>query len=358
MAAPVLALVAAGCAGDDALPPMGLAAVRAAAARTRAGTAAVRISQELVPSGGGRDTITGSWDFVRREGTFRSPDGTALVVANGAEFDQLSAAARAEQADDAPEYRYAWSQRPVVTTDDIDVDEYFGLAIESAATFWQAFDILNRASAVVDLGATDVAGVVTRHLRVTVPPTPEGGDPPEVWLDREGRARRLRLSSGDSIRLNLVVQLTDFGVAVQAVVPPLGQLSASGANVPIAPWRTVRAGQEAGRRWRVRTAPDNVVHTNPPERGACVAIEVEPFPPAETPPTWFECRGPNPVVAYRIVPPELRGQVLVGSAGSPRQQVPVGFTDGTTGTAPVVDGVFVHFTNGRQVAEVDGQPLS
>lgn len=326
---------------------------------TLQGTAAVRIIEEVLPgepSSG--EVITGRWDFERRQGTFESA-GTTVLVAHGAEYRKLSADERSRQSGSAAAKGHRWSQRTVIATDDVSRSDYFGLGVESVPTFADAFTILDRATAADDLGQADVGGVPTRHLRVTVDTTEVGADPPEVWLDQEGRTRRLGLSAEhQSVRLTLVIELSDFGTAVAVEVPPLDHLDPSAAVVPVEPWTVVRTGEETGRPWRVRVAANSRTSVDPPAQGRCVAIETEPFEPADTPPRWYDCHAPiNPVGVNRILPPALRGQVTVGVAQPLDTSVPITFTNGSTIDAPVVDAIFVLFTGGRTVATVARQSI-
>ena len=353
-------MAAAGCSADgERLPKAGLAQVQATVGLTLQGTAAVRIIEEVLPDdASGGEVIAGRWDFERRQGTFEAA-GTTLVVAHGAEYRELSADERAQQSDSAAARRHRWSQRTVITTDDVSRSDYFGLGVESVPTFADAFTILERATAADDLGQADVGGVPTRHLRVTVDTSEVGAEPPEVWLDREGRTRRLGLSAEhQSVRLTLVIELSDFGTEVAVQVPPIDQLDPSGGVVPVEPWEVVRSGEEAGRPWRVRVAGNSRTSVNPPAQGQCLAMETEPFDPAGTPPIWYDCHPPvNPVGVNRVLPPALRGQVMVGVAQPVDTSVPVTFTDGSTTDAPVVDAIFVLFTGGRTVATIADQSI-
>ena len=355
-----LLTAATGCTDDsaDAAPAVGLEEVRAAPTRTQQGTAAVRIDQRVEPAGQGSGAVEGRWDFDRRQGTFTATAGTTIVIAHGAVFTELSAEELAEQAGDAPEYRHQWSPRRVPTTDDYDEDDYFGLSTESLATFADAFAVLLRATSVEDLGPGEVGGTPARHVRVPVDTRTEGALPTEVWLDGEGRVRRIRLAAENGpLRLTLEVELSNFGTSVAVEVPPIDALNPSGEIVPVEPWGVLASGQQGGRRWRVRAAADSRLTEDPPAQGRCLALEQDPFPPEQVPPVWFECHGPRPVNVYRRVPPDLRDSVLLGSAGPPLSAVPVTFADGATMAAEVDDGVFLLFTEGRKVAAVNGEPL-
>ena len=366
----VVVVAVAGCRGgtDDAAPtattdpaaPVTVEDVHAAGERTKAaGTARLAWTS-------GRTTIEGEWDFRRHQGVFSLAGGAELRVVHGAVFRELTARERAGQAGDDPAYRYGWAQRRVPTVDDVEDDVYFGLALEGPETASDAFRVLSRAVSVEPL--PEGRDPALRGVRVALAPDVAGGGyrAPELWLDADGRIRRLQLSAelgAPAPDVDLTLRLGPFGARVEVAVPPADELNPSAAVVPVGPWDAVAEVDAAGRRFRLLAAPDNRSYTEPERRtGSCVAV-VPVGDDALAPPRSYDCfipaaPGYHPVSVATAVHPDARGLVVPGATLLETTSLEATFDDGSTADVPVSGGVFaVVVPEGRRLTALGGNPV-
>ena len=346
-----------------ALPPgapVTLADVHAAGERTTAaGTA------RLVWTSGGT-TFDGEWDFRRRQGAFSLPDGAELRIVHGAAFRELTAAERADQAGDDAAYRSTWVQQRVPTVDDVQDDVYFGLALEGPATVSDAFRVLSRVVSVEPLPAR--RDRPWRGVRAALASDVAGGGyrAPELWLDADGRIRRLHLSAAlgaPAPDLDLTLDLGPFGAPAEVAVPSVGELNPSVAVVPVGPWEAVGEVGAADRRFRLLAAPDNRSYTEPERRtGSCVAL-VPTADDAVAPPRYYDCfipaaPGYYPVSVAAAVHPDARGLVVPGATLPESTSIKATFDDGSAADVPVSGGVFaVVVPGGRRLTALGDTPV-
>jgi hypothetical protein len=91
--------------------------------------------------------------------------------------------------------------------------------------------LTNSSTKVEKLGSEDIRGVTATHYRAHLDKTKLGiegsSDEPGVvdaWIDEEGLPRRIRIPFGDEADSGYVIDLFDFGVAVDVEAPPAGEV--------------------------------------------------------------------------------------------------------------------------------------
>jgi hypothetical protein len=80
------------------------------------------------------------------------------------------------------------------------------------------------------VGPDTVGGTATTHYRATVDlsrvaPDQQGTQPADVWIDGQGRLRKLTMSMTSPVPATATFELSDFGTHVDATPPPAGQVA-------------------------------------------------------------------------------------------------------------------------------------
>jgi hypothetical protein len=80
------------------------------------------------------------------------------------------------------------------------------------------------------VGPDTVGGAATTHYRATidlsrVAPGEQGTVPADVWIDGQGRLRKLTMSMTSPMPATATFELSDFGAHVDATPPPAGQVT-------------------------------------------------------------------------------------------------------------------------------------
>jgi hypothetical protein len=83
---------------------------------------------------------------------------------------------------------------------------------------------------VIVVGPDTVRGTATTHYRATidlsrVAPGQQGTVPADVWIDGQGRLRKLTMSMAAPMAATATFELSDFGTHVDATPPPAGQVA-------------------------------------------------------------------------------------------------------------------------------------
>jgi hypothetical protein len=202
--------------------------------------------------------------------------------------------------------------------------------------------------------------------------------PVDVWIDGDGRARRLEITitaaafapvepsaAGDHTIITSSVEFSDFGRPVHVVVPPVGETvpvasvphlaealgaSAGPSVTPTGPWTTVQTGSTQGIDWVVLQA------TASDAAGVCTGLDIGTRVPSGQPGD-FDCLDRNsatdPITIYGS---DVTGSktYVFGTAIPAADRLVITAGGGSKVDATLRSGTFVAFLgDGAQVARID-----
>ena len=172
--------------------------------------------QSTARAGSARFRGEGAYDFARRQGSLQ------------VEFPQPGSPAVGLLCPPA-------GSTPVVIDHDVVYEKIHGFAKpwtraqpKPSENFFDPAQVLSslpKGSTVTTVGPDTQRGAATTHYRVQLTGTPGSAD---IWLDEQGRVRKLASSASGQLPISFTYEFYDFGTPVTVTIPPADQVQPIG----------------------------------------------------------------------------------------------------------------------------------